>query len=267
MGNDNLRSDQRACAAVYLVELRLLPYADMETHQRFRMLPRYIVNDEHRFIYCVIPKAACSSIKTALLPLFDVEPPGPGESSHIHQRYNRAGYQVTRPLLMRRLEEGLYSDYFKFTFVRNPFDRLLSCWRQKLSRPNSPGFKHMEYETNEGPVELSRGMPFPEFVEAVYKIPEIEANIHWASQSQVLCGHEATDLGEQRMLPDFIGRFERLSEDFAHVAKEIGLEDYKLPHMLHTGTASAYHDAYDDKAARQARQRYAKDIALLDYTF
>lgn len=38
-----------------------------------RYKSRYIVSGEHRFVYCVVQKVACTSIKMALLPLFDVD--------------------------------------------------------------------------------------------------------------------------------------------------------------------------------------------------
>jgi hypothetical protein len=36
--------------------------------------PAYIVHDERRFVYFVTPKVACSSVKTALAPLFNFGP-------------------------------------------------------------------------------------------------------------------------------------------------------------------------------------------------
>lgn len=242
-------------------------------YSTLRFSPRYVINDEYRFIYFVIPKAACSSVKVALAPLFGIDVSGVSESSQgetedIHTRYQREGYEITKTQLMRRFEGSYYSDYFKFAIVRNPFDRLRSCWREKLSRPNSPGFLRMDYEAVEGPpVRFWHGMPFLEFVEAAYRIPEEDANLHFASQHEVLCKSSARYLWDQEMMPDFVGRFENLREDFAHIAEGVGLEDYELPHMLKTSSSSRYRDDYDERAARQAIRRYARDVALLDYAF
>ncbi len=57
-------------------------------------------------------------------------------------------------------------------------------------------------------------MTFPEFVRAVAQIPNEEANPHFRSQ------HVA--VANDGFIPDFVGRFERLGEDFALVADKIG---------------------------------------------
>lgn len=235
--------------------------------------PRYIVNDEHKFIYAVVPKAACSSVKVALAPLFGIDPSGVSESSigeteDIHTRYQNERYEINKHQLLRRLDGGWYADYFKFAFVRNPFDRLISCWREKLSRPASPGFVRMAYETAEGPpVELSLGMDFVDFVDAVYRIPEEDSNLHWKSQAEVLCREPQMYLRDETPMVDFVGRFENLSEDFAAVAERIGLSEYEMPHILRTGEPGSYRDAYTTRACNQAHKRYDRDCGIFGYDF
>ena len=70
-------------------------------------------------IYFQIPKVASSSLKA----LFKKELRLPGLAPH-----------CTRfPVADRdKLEAGFYSDYFKFCFVRNPWERILSCYHSKI---------------------------------------------------------------------------------------------------------------------------------------
>src|SRR5919107_448733 len=98
---------------------------------------KYIVSDEHTFIYFVIPKVACSSIKAALLPIFDFDTPiyettlkdgAPGYN--VHALFDESGHQVNQGELISELNDA-YQEYFKFAFVRNPWDRLVSCYFQK----------------------------------------------------------------------------------------------------------------------------------------
>ena len=85
---------------------------------------KYIVSDEHRFVHFVVQKVACTSIKTALAPLFGIETTraeARREDANprfiIHRLFQDSGYQIDRDEL---LASPRYDDYFKFAFVRNP---------------------------------------------------------------------------------------------------------------------------------------------------
>lgn len=225
---------------------------------------KYIVSDEYRFIYFVVQKVACTSIKTALAPLFGIDTTGteiPREDRAprfvIHELFDKSGHQINRRQLISGLE-GPYKGYFKFAFVRNPWDRLVSCYRDKLvgdglglSLPNDVD------------VRLYRGMRFAEFVEGVHKIPDNKADPHFRSQHRVVCGP-----GRDRLiLTDFVGRFENLQADFQTVAERIGAPELRLPHILRsTGKKSRSYTAYYDGRSKQlVSQRYRKDINTFGY--
>lgn len=227
---------------------------------------KYIVSDEHRFIYFVVQKAACTSIKTALLPLFD--DPSQNGNSHeanprkpdIHKFFDNSPYQIKKRHLVRQLGNK-YRDYFKFAFVRNPWDRLVSCYLDKLS-DGGPGLKSP-------PVLSARvypGMPFAEFVGIVHETPDREANIHFKSQCSVICGRR----DNETILADFVGRFENLKADFDTVAEKIG--DGRLqqiPHLMRAKTrkSRSYREFYDDRLKNLVYERYEDDVEKFDYSF
>lgn len=229
-----------------------------------RYQSRYIVSDEHRFVYFVVQKVACTSIKSALLPLFDVLDDNPeflrrDGSPEIHKTFAASGYQIKKRPLLRKLD-GKYRDYFKFAFVRNPWDRLVSCYLQKFTPGGKGLVRQPEYEG----ARLYVGMPFAEFVEAVHKIPDEEANPHFRSQHVSLCNPE----GE--VMADFVGRFERLEKDFAYVTKKIGAaETIELPHKLSSPGRESRHftDFYDKRLASLVHERFQRDIETFDYSF
>ncbi len=228
---------------------------------------KYIVSDERKFIYFVIQKVACSSIKTALLPLFDLSTNGyetirkDGTTGlRIHKVFDGSRYQIRRARLIAGLYHQ-YEDYFKFAFVRNPWDRLVSCYCQKLN-PNGPGLK-LPVEND---IELYPGMSFPAFVEAVYAIPDSEANPHFQSQHKVICDSG----GDKPILADFVGRFENLAADFDLVAERIsGAQRLQLPHVLRSRSRQSrpYADFYDDRLKDLVAERYQDDIEIFGYSY
>jgi hypothetical protein len=230
---------------------------------------KYIVSDERAFVYFVVPKVACSSIKTALLPAFPDMDQGPhfarelesGEFGYrVHGLFDRSKHQVNKQRLLKDLGRGRYRNHFRFTLVRNPYDRLLSCDLHKLSADGpGQGFRLLMYP--EGPLRV--GMSFAEFVEAVHEIPDEEANPHFRSQHVTVC----EDGPEKRPLADFIGRYENLKADFALITDRIGLEA-RLPHLLPSRDAGRhYREYYDRRLARLAGERYRRDAEVFGYSF
>ena len=243
-------------------------------HLRFRF--KYLVNHRHRFVYCVVPKVACTSIKAALLPLFDVDQGGymgvDGEGLRVvkvHKLFDQSNAQTTKRGLLHGLgsSSAEYGGFFVFAFVRNPFDRLLSCYTEKIMEgarnPEDVG-RRTPLAPREGETDtFYKGMPFPEFVAAAAGIPDEEADPHF--RSQYLC---VTDW-KGDLIPDYVGRFERLKEDFAHVAAEIGAPGLELPHRLRSKNrlGEHYRDAYDEETRKLVEGRYARDLELFGYSF
>jgi Sulfotransferase family len=235
---------------------------------------KYVVHDGsdacNAFVYFVIQKVACTSIKTALLPLFHLDT-SPFEVTRqngsrvvrVHRLFDGSHYQVDKNEFLSRLDEK-YNDHFKFAFVRNPWDRLVSCYFDKIAtglriseskRPNlnPPGEEDRYYPR----------MPFAEFVEAVHATPDETANPHFRSQHTTVCD------SDERVMADFVGRFENLREDFALVAERIGAPGLVLPHRLKSRTRGErpYRDLYDEKLKRLLYERYEKDVETFGYSF
>jgi chondroitin 4-sulfotransferase 11 len=231
---------------------------------------KYIVSDEYKFVYLVVQKVACSSLKTALLPLFDLDTgqyrtvrTDGSQGLRIHKLFDDSGYQIGKQQFTSELE-GKYRDYFKFAFVRNPWDRLVSCYSQKLLDvpKRSIGRRSSLSPSIEG-IELYNGMPFEEFVQAVHAIPDEEANIHFRSQCATVCEEDGG------IMADFTGHFETLAEDFSYVAERIGVPELQLPHLLRSKNRGgrSYSDFYDDSLAELVLDRYAKDVEAFGYSF
>ncbi len=107
---------------------------------RFQGLLRHgLVDDKHQIIYCFVPKAAGSSWKTVLALAS-----GKWNSSRMPHVHNP---RVLQSLGIRYFNHLSPADqrqrldrYFKFLVVRNPLDRLVSAWRNKMVVTGAYGF-------------------------------------------------------------------------------------------------------------------------------
>ena len=226
---------------------------------------RYIVSDEHAFVFFEVPKVAVTSLKTALAPLLGIDTTGadvPREGGRgsrfvIHDRFARSGHRIDKEEFLASLDK--YRGYFKFGFVRNPFDRLVSLYSDKIVGAG----RGLGERAGTGIASRTfyKGMPFAEFVRGVHSIPDEVANLHFRSQHVSLCGPD----GE--VLADFVGRFENLAADFSRVAREIGAPDLALPHILRSEDRRAYRDYYDENLKNLVRERYSEDLELFGYSF
>lgn len=213
-----------------------------------------ILLDSYRAIYFDIPKVACSSLKSVWSDVLKVEVKDgkPAEQIHLaHFPYVKT-YQI----------RNKYAHYFKFCFVRNPWDRLVSCYMDKIKdaqggiyqgRPNY----FIRYLERRG--ICATEMTFEQFVEAVCGIPDEEADSHFRSQHCYIEDHRG------HILVDFAGRFETLNSDFKFVADKLGI-DSTLPHLRRTSRID-FRDYYTTRSRELVRKRYAVDIELFGYSF
>ena len=154
-----------------------------------------------------------------------------------------------------------FSSYYKFSFVRNPWARLVSEYRYRnfLSHKNFKDF-------------VMNKLPAP---------GRDDKYRHIMPQTKMLYD-EAGNL-----LVDFVGKFERLQQDFDQVCKHLGFEDSSLPHInssdkksrelrrkvrnfLHRNDESKlrnYVDFYDTETRDAVSKLYRADIENFGYSF
>jgi len=211
----------------------------------------------YRAIYIPIPKVACTSFKTAFARLLDVSLEKANGDPH------RVRYPS--PVPIDTLQRFLYPGFYRFAFVRNPWDRLVSCYRDKI---NDEVGGHTEFTVRPGVANcLARfdafqaGMPFDAFVEAVASIPDSEANEHFRPQHTFLTNWKGD------LTANFVGRFENLAEDFQIVRQKTGLPEIELPCLQAARRMVKYVEYYTPKTREMVAERYRKDIEMFAYDF
>ena len=214
----------------------------------------YFVFDDRRLVYISIPKVACTSIKIALMGNVVSKGDEYPQYMGIHRDVN----SLHRPCLPKHAR-----NYFKFAFVRNPFDRLVSFYEDKVRRPEQHnGRYHFDSAYNK---RLIRGlygasfephMDFAEFARLVSRIPDWIADAHFKSQYAMLFrrGHQ---------IPDFIGHFENIDQDWEWLTQK-----YKVPPLQHKNatTVRDWRRYYNDKGIIELiAARYRNDLLHLGY--
>lgn len=208
-----------------------------------------MISHKHKAIFVHVPKTAGSSIGSFLGEKgFDAVKPLGGANDDVTGAYlNGAAWRIKRNLL------DVWGDYFKFAFVRNPWESLVSCWKNRRSARRYDNFsdfiKGYPFNIDSSPFQCSSGHHY--------------TDIRWHTIPQFT--HISDEA--QNVLVDFIGRFENLQEDFNVVCDKIGIPRQELPHK-NKSKNKHYTEYYDDDAAIElVAKKYAKDIEMFGYEF
>ena len=197
--------------------------------------PDYIILDEKEVVFASVAKSACSSIKTSIYgSLLD--------GIEIHQH--------TSHLSHRRIPKKKTS-YFSFAIVRDPYERLASCYRAKFNKVDESKVMFSNYLFG----FLKNDDSFEEFVRKVSKIPDILCDRHFKAQNKIVFA------SGKKM--DFIGKFENLPSDFEEIRERYDFAE--LP-MLNKSSGRTASDLFSDETRALASKRYEKDFELFGYS-
>jgi len=227
----------------------------------------------YKTVFVHVPKTAGQSVEQVFLELLDltwktraplllrkntVPELGPPRLAHLTaEQYVRYKYMT----------QEQFDSYFKFAFVRNPWDRMVSCYKY-MGMPDNLGFK--------------------QYLTGKFQTKEWK-NMYWFTRPQ---SEFLYDEGGQLMV-DFVGRFENLQADFNEACERIGIGAVELPCVNRseqkpakstsalsqakklfspsdsavTVTSKRYQDYYDDESRGLVAELYKRDIELFGYSF
>ena len=144
--------------------------------------------------------------------------------------------------LRPHVPDEVWDGYFKFAFVRNPFDRFIStCFF--LNRKD-PGFPAAALP------RMKQALRNPGFTQRILVAPQ----------------HRMLDNAGGDPAMDFTGHYESLQRDFETVCTRIGIEPMVLP-IENRSDRGAYADYYDAELEQAVAALYAGDIERYGYRF
>lgn len=191
--------------------------------------------DRYRCIFIHVPKCAGVSVSKSLF----------GGLAGGHRSIGR--YQM----IFRKRE---FDSYFKFAFVRNPWDRLVSAFLYL----KGGGFN--EVDRNWAAENLAAYADFDSFVRHWVTPRNIWSWVHFIPQTYFICIDGAPAL-------DFVGRYENLSADFDFVKKQLGIEARLSQANQNRPATNDFTTFYTDETRDIVADVYRDDIKTLGYRF
>lgn len=209
-----------------------------------------MISHRKKFIFIHIYKTAGTSVTSVLAPYDDNPLLNHPFVRTVRNRIGLASYNImgftsfehhaTALMVKNRIEKSTYDEFFKFAFVRNPWDMQVSLYHYMLKNKAHP--QH----------SLIKKMSFDEYIEW-----RVECDVHLQKEFVV------DETGN--IIIDFIGRFENLSDDVRTICKNIDIE-YTLPD-LNKSNHRDYKVYYNAKTRKLIHDAYIDDIDIFGYVF
>lgn len=207
-----------------------------------------ILSLDKKFIFLHVNRAAGSSITMTLKPYGTR--PRKAKLTRFLTKYallrdpaqmNFAAHMTAREV-RSLLPDGMFDEFFTAAFVRNPYDWLVSLYNVFKK---SKSHRHRK---------IVSAMSFSEYID-------------WeAARGKRSLGRFVTDQSGE-VVVDFIGRFERLQQDYEALCERIGVESQKLPVASTARPHADYRTYYDDETRTKVAEHWAADIELFNYSF
>jgi hypothetical protein len=190
-------------------------------------------------LFIPIAKTGCSSIK------------------YLMSQY--ADYKVSYPDDIMQ-----YKHHYSFSIVRNPWDRMVSCFKNKIQQPNGVDEKTgVDVILSKYGNKFFPQMTFKDFLKAISSIDPDKLDEHIACQHQFIC-----DVNKN-VIVDYIGKFEKITKDIETIWSNVSLKyENNFPHLNKTNH-DHYHKYYDEECLDivQKIDGFVEDATIFGYEF
>ena len=206
-----------------------------------------IISYQHQFIFFAVPKTGTHSVRQALRPqLGDADEEQVGlfvERWFKQPELREIGHgHVSARQLKPILGDAVFNRYFKFAFVRNPWDRFVS-YCAFISR------KTGRFESD----------PHA-FMRVMIDSPPPLQHLLYQPQNELLCDENG------QLAMDFVGRVEHMQRDIDVICTRLNFSPQPLQ-QINRSEHRPYTDYYNTDLRDLVGHKYRRDIELFDYQF
>jgi len=238
-----------------------------EYHEFRRIQLTMIISHEHKYLYVINPKVASTTVRNRLRELNGFPPLDNPRDVMSHKG---SGFVMPKNISMGDMRSiCLGSDYYNFSFVRNPFDRLVSAYVYFQSQVDESSSQHgnkklyLRAKNPHRDPKIRTKMSFEEFIRGACEPQFYVQDQHWRLQTEIL----KLDLINY----DFIGKMENFGADLTTILQRLDAPDDVLSRVdMVTNRSNRKKntaDYYDAKTAELVREWYNEDFVRFDYSF
>lgn len=200
-----------------------------------------MISHKHKFIFIHIPKTAGTSLELSIEDSSCVYKRGEWDVKSTGFNLPTNHFSLNQISRSGKLSPTELSSFFKFSFVRNPWDKVISecfCGQIQLVFKNCKTIK----EKIKTVCELSSTGYAGHFVKQIDFIQDKNYKI------------------------DFLGRFENLENDYSSLCAKLNINKKKLPHK-HKSNRKNYKEYFDQETIDLVASTYREDIELFNYSY
>lgn len=206
-----------------------------------------MISHKYKCIFLHIPRTGGTSIETAIVGKnwWSVNP----QTKHLNF------------ISAKKIYSKYWDEYYKFTFVRNPWSRMLSLTKYSTSKPPHDNIYPVQVDVLN---RIKTNLFFDYFSPVEYDPRFFHAN-QFEEYKPFDQAHYRNIIGDEM---NFIGKFENLQEHFEIVCDQIKMPCKELPHVeKYKLDCSHYQDFYDDEQRDLVYNKFKFDIEKYEYEF
>jgi len=212
-----------------------------------------MISHRLKCIFVHIPKTAGTSLEFALFKDYERTPSNLWGFRLPSNRQGGALQHWKAKQIRQEVGTEDFDRYFKFAFVRNPWDRMVSLFSYLTQTERIPRKRIRDF------LGISQDISFKAFVRTIC---ESEPHPHWEEQHKFVLDEDG------KLLVDFIGRYENLHQGYTYVCSQLPRLRKKVPLPRRLASLRcSYLRYYDNETREMVADKYKTDRELFGYSF